>query len=57
MQSVPRIGRRDAIEAIPAFLVRIGIPLSFSVADGLALGFIAYPPLKFWAAVGARWDG
>jgi AGZA family xanthine/uracil permease-like MFS transporter len=33
-------------EAFPAFLVVLGIPLTFSIADGLALGFIAYPILK-----------
>jgi AGZA family xanthine/uracil permease-like MFS transporter len=33
-------------EAFPAFLVILGIPLTFSIADGLALGFIAYPILK-----------
>ena len=33
-------------EAFPAFLVLLGVPLTFSIADGLALGFIAYPILK-----------
>jgi AGZA family xanthine/uracil permease-like MFS transporter len=33
-------------EAIPAFLVLLGIPLTYSIADGLALGFVAYPLLK-----------
>lgn len=46
MQNVARIDWRDATEALPAFLVLIGIPLSFSIADGLALGFIAYPLVK-----------
>jgi AGZA family xanthine/uracil permease-like MFS transporter len=36
----------DATESIPAFLMMIGIPLTFSIADGLALGFVAYPLLK-----------
>lgn len=36
----------DSSEAIPAFMVMIGIPLSFSIADGLALGFIGYPIVK-----------
>jgi AGZA family xanthine/uracil permease-like MFS transporter len=31
---------------LPAFLILIGIPLSYSISDGLALGFIAYPILK-----------
>lgn len=29
--------------AIPAFLIIIGMPLSYSIADGLALGMITYP--------------
>ncbi|GEN48838.1 NCS2 family permease [Ligilactobacillus pobuzihii] len=29
--------------AIPAFLIISGMPLTYSIADGLALGFIAYP--------------
>jgi len=30
----------------------IGIPLSFSIADGLALGFIGYPIIKFFSGRG-----
>jgi len=33
-------------EAFPAFLVMIGIPFAWSIADGIAFGFIAYPLLK-----------
>jgi AGZA family xanthine/uracil permease-like MFS transporter len=33
-------------EALPSFLILIGIPLTFSIADGLALGFISYPLIK-----------
>ncbi|MCT3034645.1 NCS2 family permease [Pediococcus parvulus] len=29
--------------AIPAFLILIGMPLTYSVSDGIALGFITYP--------------
>jgi AGZA family xanthine/uracil permease-like MFS transporter len=29
-----------------AFLAMAGIPLTYSIADGLALGFISYPVLK-----------
>ena len=36
----------DPTEAVPAFLMMIGIPLTFSIADGLALGFVAYPLVK-----------
>ena len=31
---------------MPGFLVLLGIPLSYSIADGLALGFISYPLVK-----------
>ena len=36
---------------MPAFLTVIGIPLTNSVADGLALGLISYPVIK---ALGGR---
>jgi AGZA family xanthine/uracil permease-like MFS transporter len=36
----------DWTEAFPAFLVMIGIPFSWSIADGIAFGFISYPALK-----------
>lgn len=46
MQSVTQIAWDDPSEAIPAFLTLIGIPLSYSIADGLALGLISYPIIK-----------
>jgi AGZA family xanthine/uracil permease-like MFS transporter len=46
LRSVRRIDWTDTSEALPAFLILIGIPLSYSISDGLALGFIAYPVLK-----------
>ncbi len=36
----------DITEAIPAFLTILAMPLTFSIANGLALGFIFYPLLK-----------
>jgi adenine/guanine/hypoxanthine permease len=39
-------------ESIPAFLILIGIPMTYSIADGLALGFIAYPIIKLFAGQG-----
>jgi AGZA family xanthine/uracil permease-like MFS transporter len=35
----------------------IGIPLSYSIADGLALGFISYPVIKLFSGRGreASW--
>jgi AGZA family xanthine/uracil permease-like MFS transporter len=39
-------------EAIPAFLTMISVPLTFSIANGLAIGFISYPLVK---AFSGRW--
>ncbi len=33
-------------ECLPAFLIVVGMPLTYSIADGMALGFIAYPLIK-----------
>jgi AGZA family xanthine/uracil permease-like MFS transporter len=46
MQNAAKIVWSDYTEAVPAFLTLIGIPLSFSIADGLALGFISFPLIK-----------
>lgn len=46
IQNVQKIQWARYDEAVPAFLTMIGIPLSYSIADGLALGFISYPVIK-----------
>jgi AGZA family xanthine/uracil permease-like MFS transporter len=46
MQNVTKINWKDYTESIPAFLIIVGIPLSYSIADGLALGFISYAIIK-----------
>jgi AGZA family xanthine/uracil permease-like MFS transporter len=51
-QNAARIDWKDYTESIPAFLVMIGIPLSYSIADGLALGFISYPIIKLFSGRG-----
>ncbi len=52
MQNVAKIDWGNYAESLPALLIMAGIPLSFSIADGLALGFIAYPLVKFLAGQG-----
>lgn len=52
MSGVGRIAWANPAEALPAFLIVVGIPLSYSIADGLALGFIAYPLVKTLAGQG-----
>jgi AGZA family xanthine/uracil permease-like MFS transporter len=46
MSMVRFIDWSNFTEAIPAFLIIILTPLTFSIADGLAMGFIAYAFLK-----------
>jgi len=52
MHSVTRIEWNNYAEVMPAFLVMIGIPMTFSIGDGLALGFISYPIVKLIAGQG-----
>jgi AGZA family xanthine/uracil permease-like MFS transporter len=52
LQNVTKIHWRDYSESVPAFLTLVGIPLSYSIADGLALGFISYPIVKFFSGRG-----
>lgn len=46
MLPVAKINWQDVSEALPAFLTLIAIPLTFSISDGLALGFVSYPIVK-----------
>lgn len=41
----------DLRTSVPAFLTLIGTPLTFSIASGLALGFIAYPAIRVLAGL------
>jgi AGZA family xanthine/uracil permease-like MFS transporter len=50
-QNARKVQWDDLSESVPAFLVMIGIPLTYSIGDGLALGFLAYPIVKL---VGGR---
>jgi adenine/guanine/hypoxanthine permease len=45
----------DPVVAIPAFLTMIGIPLTYSIADGLAFGIISYALLTVLTGRG-RWS-
>ena len=52
IRNVTKIDWNDATESVPAFLTLIGIPLSYSIADGLALGFISFPIIKLLSGRG-----
>ncbi len=49
IKTVASIKWDDITEAIPAFLTLIGIPLTYSISDGMAFGFISYPIMKLFA--------
>lgn len=52
LQNVQNINLKDFSEGFPAFLIITIIPLSYSIVDGIAFGFVAYPLLKL--ALGKR---
>ena len=56
MRNVTKIDWSNYAESLPMFLVIAGIPLTFSIADGLAFGFIAYPAVSFFGpGPGGKW--
>ncbi|MCK4244960.1 MAG: NCS2 family permease [Candidatus Omnitrophica bacterium] len=52
LHTINRIDWKEPSEAIPSFLTLIGMPLTYSIADGLALGFISYPIIKIFSGKG-----
>ena len=46
MSSVQNINWNDPAEAIAAFLIILTMPLTYSIAEALAIGFIIYPLIK-----------
>lgn len=51
-RNIARVEWDDPSESIPAFLIMLGMPLTYSIGHGLALGFIAYPVVKLAAGRG-----
>jgi AGZA family xanthine/uracil permease-like MFS transporter len=52
MQSITRIRWAAPDEAIPAFLTIVTMPLTFSISNGLAIGFVSYPLIKLGCGKG-----
>ncbi|WP_345829561.1 NCS2 family permease [Erwinia sp. HDF1-3R] len=50
--SLTRIKWEDLTEAVPAFVTAIMMPFSFSITEGIALGFISYCVMKLGSG---RW--
>ncbi|MCS7229898.1 MAG: NCS2 family permease [Candidatus Kryptonium sp.] len=49
VKPIVNINWDDITEAIPAFIMMLGIPLTFSIADGIALGFTSYVIVKLFS--------
>lgn len=46
MSNVAKINWNELDEAFPAFLIILSMPLTSSIATGIALGFVSYPLMK-----------
>lgn len=46
LQNIVHIKMDDFTESFPALLIIVLIPLTYSIADGMAIGFILYPVMK-----------
>ena len=54
LKTIVRIDWEEPSEYIPAFLTMIGMPLTYSIVDGLAFGFISYPIIKLITGKGKK---
>ncbi|HOB16216.1 MAG TPA: NCS2 family permease [Defluviitoga sp.] len=52
LSNIVKIQWDDFTEVIPAFVAMISMPLTYSVSNGIALGFITYPILKLFTGKG-----
>jgi len=57
MHNILNIKWDDFSEALPAFVCLIAIPLTYSIANGIALGFITYPLIKLLSGKGRKVHG
>ncbi len=52
IKNVLKIQWDDFSESIPCFLMITGIPLTYSIADGLTMGYVTYPFIKLLSGKG-----
>ena len=48
IQGITHIDWEDITEAVPAFLTIVFMPFTYSIADGIAMGFISYALVKLF---------
>ncbi|MBN1912201.1 MAG: NCS2 family permease [Pirellulales bacterium] len=54
IRNVTKIDWSNYAESLPCFLIILGIPLTYSIPDGLGLGLIAYPIIKLATGQGRQ---
>jgi len=52
LQNIVHLSMKDLSESFPALLIIVLIPLTYSIADGMAIGFILYPLMKVFLGKG-----
>jgi AGZA family xanthine/uracil permease-like MFS transporter len=52
LHSITKIDWKDYSESIPAFMVILSMPFTFSIATGIAMGFISYAAVKLFSGKG-----
>jgi AGZA family xanthine/uracil permease-like MFS transporter len=52
MSNVTKLDWDDFTEILPAFVTMIAMPLTYSISNGIALGFIIYPLVKLFTGKG-----
>lgn len=52
MSNVTKLNWDDFSEILPAFVTMIAMPLTYSISNGIALGFIIYPIVKLFTGKG-----
>uniref|UniRef100_A0A7C4XVH0 NCS2 family permease n=1 Tax=candidate division WOR-3 bacterium TaxID=2052148 RepID=A0A7C4XVH0_UNCW3 len=52
MESVLKIDFNDYSEAVPAFITIVSMPFTYSISNGISLGFLSYVIIKLFAGKG-----
>jgi Permeases len=52
IKTLKKINWDDITEAVPAFITLIMMPMTYSIANGIALGIVTYPVVKLFSGKG-----
>lgn len=54
LKNITKVDWEDFTEVLPAFITMIAMPLTYSISEGIALGFISYPIIKLATGKGKK---